>query len=425
MKIERNVRFLLHKRKNATGQFQIRMRVTIKGQKPLDFPLGFSINPENWIDGFSRAVDGTPNAGEINRKIDDWTAKVDEVCNRYGIVENRVPSPDDFKELFNNLVGRSTKVSRILDELEHPDFFTVFDRFVDEVGAKNEWTPSTKEKFAALKNHLQGFDKDLSFDVLSESKLQAYVQTLHDKDFHNTTVQKNLAFLRWFLRWSFAQGYYKGNLHDTFKPKLKGTSVESKEVIYCTREELRAIEEHTFLPHQGALERVRDVFVFQCYTGLRYSDVAKLKRSDIKANTLRIVTKKTVDGLYIELNDHSQAILDKYKDNVFPGGLALPVISNEKMNAHLKTLGQMCQLEEPTRIVWFKGNERKEEVLPKWALLTTHVARRTFVVMALQLGIPPEVIMRWTGHSDFKAMRPYMAIVDELKKNAMSKFNAL
>ena len=127
----------------------------------------------------------------------------------------------------------------------------------------------------------------------------------------------------------------------------------------------------------------------------------------------------------IELNDHAKAILDKYKDDDIKDGLALPVISNVKMNARLKILGQVCGIDEPIRIVYFQGNERIEQVMPKWALLTTHCGRRTFVVTALQLGIPSEVIMKWTGHSDMKAMKPYMAIVDELKERAMSRFNDL
>ena len=103
----------------------------------------------------------------------------------------------------------------------------------------------------------------------------------------------------------------------------------------------------------------------------------------------------------------------------------MPVISKVKMNARLKILGQVCGIDEPIRIVYFQGNERIEQVMPKWALLTTHCGRRTFVVTALQLGIPSEVIMKWTGHADMKAMKPYMAIVDELKERAMSRFNDL
>ena len=155
-------------------------------------------------------------------------------------------------------------------------------------------------------------------------------------------------------------------MQDTFKPKLKGTDGNSKEIIYLTQDEIKILENHQFLPMQAALERVRDVFLFCCFTGLRYSDVAKLKRSDIKDGFIVVVTKKTVDGLRIELNKHSQAILDKYKDMKFPKDLALPIISNVKMNARLKILGQVCGIDEPTRIVYFQGGVRHEEVFPKW-----------------------------------------------------------
>ena len=86
-------------------------------------------------------------------------------------------------------------------------------------------------------------------------------------------------------------------------------------------------------------------------------------------------------------------------------------------------MGQLAGIEEPQRIIYFKGSKRHEEVLPKWAVLTTHCGRRTFIVNALRLGVPAEVIMKWTGHSDFKAMRPYVKIVDELKVAEMEKFN--
>ena len=93
------------------------------------------------------------------------------------------------------------------------------------------------------------------------------------------------------------------------------------------------------------------------------------------------------------------------------------------MNVYLKELGKAAGLDAMTRVVYFRGTERREEFFPKYELLTTHCARRTFVVTALQLGIPPEVIMRWTGHSSYEAMKPYVAIVDELKRRSMDKFN--
>lgn len=94
-------------------------------------------------------------------------------------------------------------------------------------------------------------------------------------------------------------------------------------------------------------------------------------------------------------------------------------------SANLDKLIELSSIDEPTHVVSYNGNRRIEKTLPKYELLTTHCAHRTFVVTALQLGIPAEVIMRWTGHSDFAAMKPYIAIVDELKARSMALFNVL
>lgn len=75
--------------------------------------------------------------------------------------------------------------------------------------------------------------------------------------------------------------------------------------------------------------------------------------------------------------------------------------------------------------MYFVGSQRFDETRPAWEVLTTHAARRTFVVTALTLGVPAEVIIRWTGHSDFKAMRPYFAIVDEVKREKMAAFDTI
>lgn len=425
MHIQYGVKFLLHKRHSGDVEnLSIRMRITLRGQRPIDFPTGHNVDLRNWDAENQRALKFAPDSKDINRTIDEWRSITNEIFARYELIEKRVPTLGEIKELFNDMVGRKTSVNESLAD-PNMDFFQVFGLFTETMGMQNQWTPSTFEKFAALRRHLHSFDPHLSFRTINESKMQEYMSYLGKKGMRNTTIAKNLAFFRWFLRWAAKKGYYNGNAHDTFKPKLKGTDGNSKEIIYLTQEEIKILENHVFLPTQAALERVRDVFLFCCFTGLRYSDAAKLKRSDIKDGFIDVVTKKTVDGLRIELNKHSQAILDKYKDFAFPKDLALPIISNVKMNAHLKVLGQVCGIDEPTRIVFFTGNVRQEEVFPKWALLTTHCARRTFVVTALRLGISSEVIMKWTGHNNFSAMKPYVKIVDELKEKAMSKFDEI
>lgn len=402
------------------------MRVTLKGERPFDFSLGFNVDLDKWDAGAEKAIEtGTPEqqrqAREANRTIEEYKTKINEIFDRYELLEKRTPTPQEVKDLFNDMIGRRS----IADSIETPDFYDVFRMFLDRVGKKNQWTSSTYKKFRTIRTHVEDFATQIYLNNLTENKMQEFIYFLQKKGFRNTTISKYISYLRWFLRWAHQNGYYNGNLHETFKPKLKGVSIASKEIIYLSQQELQKLQQFELPENQFYLDKVRDVFLFQCFTGLRYSDVAKLRRTDIKEDVIHVVTQKTIDGLRIELNKHSRAILDKYKNIKFEDNKALPIISNVKMNAYLKVLGRIAGLDEPTRLVYFMKNERIEEVHPKWELLTTHVARRTFVVAALQLGIPPEVIMRWTGHSDYDAMKPYVAIVDELKQKSMSKFDLI
>lgn len=399
------------------------MRVTLKGERPFDFSLGFNADLDKWDAGAERAIEtGTPEqqrqAREANRTIEEYGADINEVFDRYELLEKRMPTPQEVKDLFNDMRGKSKYVF-----FEEGNFFHVFDLFVRDTGVKNQWSKETYTKFSALKKDLETFSPKISFGEINDGALQLFVQYLTKKNLKNTTIDGKLTFVKWFLRWSSHNGYYLGKSHETFRPKIKGSDGSFKEIIYLSREEIKKLQGHQFKKGEKHLEQVRDVLLFCCFTGLRYSDVYKLTRADIKNDNIKIVTQKTADGLIIELNKYSKEILDKYKDEDLPKNKALPVISNQKMNEYLKALGQLCGLDEPQRIVYFVGNTRHEEVYPKWALLTTHCGRRSFVVNALQLGIPAEVVMKWTGHSDYDAMKPYLKIVDELKKREMSKFD--
>ncbi|KAA6313570.1 Tyrosine recombinase XerC [termite gut metagenome] len=277
--------------------------------------------------------------------------------------------------------------------------------------------------FAPHLCNLWGFDENLSFEMLDETKLMAYVGYLRDVvDMRNNTLEKQISYLKWFLRWSVKKGYNNNIAFETFKPKLKYIQ---KKVIFLTWKELNRLREYVIPDTKKYLERVRDVFLFCCFTGLRYSDVYNLKRSDVKDNRIEITTIKTADSLTIELNNHSKTILDKYKDVAFENDKVLPVISNQKMNDYLKELAELAQINEPVRETYYKGNERIDVVAPKYALLGTHAGRRTFICNALSLGIPAQVVMKWTGHNDYKAMKPYIDIADDIKAGAMDKFNRL
>lgn len=411
-----NIKFLLHKRNKDDDKAQIRMRITMPNQPRVDIPTGIIIRVEDWDAKRQRLTPDARYAMRHNKTFAEYELIVNEIFAEFA-KESRIPDIHDVRDRFNRKSGRNEE--RFFTE----PLFPAFDDFVRTNAVQKQWTESTIKKFATLRKHLYDFDPYLSFDSLTEIQMQRFIDFMRYKGLRNSTIEKSVRMFRWFLRWASHAKYYDGNVHDTFKPKLKGIGWNSKEIIYLTKDELQRLESFQF--PQEYLGRVRDVFLFCCFTGLRYSDVAKLKRSDIKNGFIEVVTAKTNDCLRIELNGHSKAILDKYADMIFPHDMALPVISNVKMNVNLKLIGQLCGFNEPIRLVYFRGSERCEEVLPKWKLLTTHCGRRTFVVTALQLGIPVEVIMKWTGHADFSSMKPYVKIVDDLKAQSMLKFNDL
>ena len=430
MNIKRNIIFTLESRKKdgvlITENVPIRMRVNF-ASKRIEFTTGYRIDSAKWDADKQRVKNGCSNklkqsASEINASLLEYYTEIQSIFKRFE-VEDVMPTPEQIKEAFNALHKPVSEGPKPKNEALPCDFFQVFDDFVEDCGRQNNWTDSTFEKFAAVKNHLTNFREGLTFEFFNERGLNDYVGYLRDvKEMRNTTIGKQLSFLKWFLRWAFKKGVHQNNAYDSYKPKLKSTQ---KKIIFLTWDELNRLREFKIPSNKQALERVRDVFLFQCFTGLRYSDVFNLRRSDIKDDHIEVTTVKTSDSLIIELNNHSKAILDKYKDVAFENDKVLPMITNQKMNDYLKELAEMAGIDEPVRQTYYRGNERIDEVTPKYALLGTHAGRRTFICNALALGIPPQVVMKWTGHSDYKAMKPYIDIADDIKANAMSKFNQL
>ena len=430
MNIKRNIIFTLESRKKdgvlITENVPIRMRVNF-ASKRIEFTTGYRIDSAKWDADKQRVKNGCSNklkqsASEINTSLLGYYTEIQSIFKRFE-VEDVMPTLEQIKEAFNALHKPVSEEPKPKKEALPCDFFQVFDDFVEDCGRQNDWTNSTYEKFAAVKNHLTNFRDGLTFEFFDERGLNDYVGYLRDvKEMRNTTIGKQLSFLKWFLRWAFKKGVHQNNAYDNYKPKLKSTQ---KKIIFLTWDELNRLREFKIPSNKQALERVRDVFLFQCFTGLRYSDVFNLRRSDIKGDHIEVTTVKTSDSLIIELNNHSKAILDKYKEVPFENDKVLPVITNQKMNDYLKELAELAGIDEPIRQTYYKGNERIDDVTPKYALLGTHAGRRTFICNALALGIPPQVVMKWTGHSDYKAMKPYIDIADDIKANAMSKFNQL
>ena len=424
MIIKRSIVFDLENRKYKgkliSDNVPIRIRLTYSGNR-IELSTGLRIDRDKWDTKEKKVKKNCTNklkqsASDINAKLSGYEFDLQNVFKKFEI-EERIPTNEEVKHLFNQIYSDNKTNSK------KKGFFEYLDEFILENGKQKNWTDKTYSKFETVKNHLKNFNSKSTFSYFDDRGLTSYVEFLRERrEMRNSTIDNQVSFLKWFLKWAYSKGYNNNLAYQTFKPKLKTTQ---KKIIFLTPEELKKIKEFNIPQTKKYLERVRDVFLFTCYSGIRYSDAFNLKKTDIKDGYFEITTVKTNDSLIIELNKNTKEILEKYKDIPFQGNKALPVISNQRMNEYIQELGKLIEIEEPIRITYYKGNERKDEVIPKHKLLSTHAGRRTFICNALSLGIPVNVVMKWTGHSDYKSMKPYIDIADNIKVNAMKKFDLI
>ena len=447
MHIKRSYGFHLYSYSKGNSKYQIRFRVSYRGEE-FHVSTGLTIydkrswNQKNYtVSPLYNGPDGVSGA-EINIEMAKLVSYVDTIFKKYEVLEE-YPTLDEVRMEFDEKRGVSVPPPPGKKEVKpEKTLWTVFDEFTEECGEKNAWTESTFEKMASLKNDLMAFNPNLSFDDLSEKTLTDFVVYLRDekklntprkslgerKDYDdedvvgllNSTIYKKLGFLRWFLNWASDNSYNTNMSFKKFNPKLKSTQ---HKIIYLTHEELERLS-NLDLSAARSLEPVRDIFLFSCYSGLRFSDTQNLRKSDIQDGAIHITTVKTADSIVIELNNVTTAILAKYYWTGYKDDKALPQITNQAMNRDLKVLCKMAEINEPIRFTYYKGNLRIDKVYEKWEKVGTHVGRRTFIVNALSMGIPPSIVMKWTGHSSYDAMKPYIDIVDSIRSSSMDKFNS-
>ncbi|MPM32936.1 Tyrosine recombinase XerC [bioreactor metagenome] len=429
MNIKRNVIFALESRKkdgkSIVENVPIRMRVVYNNQR-VEFTTGYRIDVSKWDAEKQRVKNGCTNklkqtSAEINSDLSNYFTEIQNIFKEFE-VKDEMPTTVQLREVFNLATKKMDTEDNSVQEKPVLSFWKVFNEFVSENSKRNNWANGTLQKFNALKKHIEKWKSEPTMDDFSEKGLSDFADTLYKQDLKNSTIDKQIGLLKWVLRWSASKNLTSDNAFLNFKPKLK---TARKTVVFLDAQELKQLTDFEIPEDKKYLEKVRDIFLFCCYTSLRYSDVCNLCHSNIKGSYIDIVTIKTNDRIVIEFNDKSKAIYEKYKDFHFEGGKVFPVISNQKMNDYLKDLAELAGLDNPVHQTHYKGNERIETILPKYAVLSTHDARRTFICNALSLGIPANVVMKWTGHSDYKAMKPYIDIADDIKASAMSKFNQL
>ena len=350
---------------------------------------------------------------------------LDGLCKRIEEESIKIPPEDITREWLAN----------VIDEYNHPEshvkaaeipFFEVLDKFIETEKKDSNWKATTAERFITLRHHLTSYEDErcvsISFDKLNKEFFDDFAEfLLKTKEMRNSTNAKNLKLLKWFLRWATLNGYNNNTFFEMYTPgmcKTKSTKAEKKVIVFLNEEELKTVRDFDF-SNDERLDKVRDVFVFCCYSGLRYSDVEHLTQNNVYDDMLHVTTIKTDDTITINLNNTTRKILEKYHNEDNPKAKALPVITNQKMNLYLKEMAKICGIDQPITKTYYVGSQRVEETRPKYEWIGTHTGRRTFICNALSKGIAPQMVMKFTGHSDYKAMRPYIDITENAKANAM------
>lgn len=418
-----DVRFYISSQAGKSGESQIIVSLSTNGVR-VKTSTGYKIDPKNWDAKSQRVKRGTQNQAGLQYNV--VNAALDRTRAHFGAMDDvsRRFTKDELAEEYRAFRGISQKQERGegekgADAAGGHSVRSLLIKFTAEQGGLNGWSESTFKKFKTLGNHLETYRRDMRAEDINEDALNGFVAYLLRQGFNNNYIKKLTKTMAWFLRWCQKKGYCANLNLECLSPRLK---TPERHVIYLEWDELMAVYNFDIPEDRAYLSRVRDAFCFCCFTGLRFSDMQNLKRSDVYYDSISISTIKTSERLEIPLSVQARAILDKYASDDMDGK-ALPSIPNQKLNEHLKELCRLCGIDRPVTVVDFHGSRRTEEVKQKWELVGSHCGRRTFISNALAMGVPVTTVMAITGHSDLHAMKPYIEIAERAKREAIKVFD--
>ncbi len=375
----------------------ISARITLNGKRA-EIATGFKIDADRWNVAAGGAKGNKEDARTINVQLTAIKNRINEIY-----LELRKHQPGLLTaELIRNTYFGKTGKQRTLMEL--------FDYHNTHMQAQigKDYALGTYKRFETCQKLVQAFmlhqygKSDMHLSELNHefvTNLEFYFKTVRSCA-HNTTI-KYITNLRKIIHLALINEWLDKDPFVKFKCTIKETKRD-----HLTEEELHLLREKTFPTNR--LSQVRDIFLFCCYTGLAYADVEKLSPNQIGRGvdgkhwifTDRTKTKTTSN---IPLLSPALAIFKKYHDDpeAVNKGRIFPVTSNQKMNAYLKEIADLCGIAKT---------------------LTTHVARHTFATtVTLTNGVPLETVSSMLGHKNIKTTQIYAKVVQKKISHDMDK----
>lgn len=381
--------------------------------KKFVYSTGENISPEYWdqknrmpvLRGSKKAY----NRGSIKMQLDRYQACFQNIRSRCLTMQEDFTS-QMLKKVFDEEFKKAPTGKNI--------FFDAYDEFVDQKIKNQEWKKSTEKRYKNIRNLLESFQADTGYK-LSFSSINSKFHTdfthycMHTKGHVNNTYSRNLGLFKTFMHWAHDRenGYtYK----DDFKKFRKKERVITQQIA-LKKEDLQKLMNQNFKGNQKHLERVRDVFVLSCVTGLRFGELSLISKSNIIDEYLHLKEEKGAEkeARTIPLNDLALFILRKYD-------YRLPLITNQRQNDYIKDIFEEAGYNWDVEKNVTRGKKVLRETMPFFKRVSTHTARRTFITMLKSDGKSDKLISKITGHRDLKTLNQYYQVDDEAKKEAVT-----
>ncbi|MBP6532154.1 MAG: site-specific integrase [Bacteroidia bacterium] len=387
----------------ASGDTLIFLFFAFEGSR-LKYSTGETIKPSHWNANTMRVKKSVGGSTDINDWLDKIQSSVKEIYR----------TMNTNGELISSTILRDKLDSIRHGKKERLTLFAFIDSFIDSVSSSKK--ASTISVYRTTVKHLLAFEKysrqKLDFESMNLDFYNDFSDYLiREKGFSTNSIGKYIKTIKVFLNEATDRGI---NQKLDFKSKRFKVTTEDTESIYLNESEILKLNDLS-LKDKIKLERVRDLFIVGCYTGLRFSDFTQIKAENIKDGYFNIRTQKTDEFVSIPIHPMVKAIMMKY-ENEYLNSLP-PAISNQKMNEHLKKIGEMAEINDDVITSQTKGTLRVETKSKKYELITTHTARRSFATNLYLSGFPAISIMKITGHKTEKAFLRYIKI--KPKENAM------
>jgi site-specific recombinase XerD len=380
--------YLKRAKANAKGLAPIFQRITINGRR-LDNSTGKFVDPSKWHPEMSKMRGNSEEARLINGHLDNLRTKIliaEKELNKKDI-------PVNLETLKNMLLGTKERQRLLVPIFEEHN-----NKIKELLGI--EYAPGTYERYQTSLKHTKDFlnwkysISDIDITKIDHAFITDYEFYLRSvRKCANNTAVKYIKNFNKIIKLCLANDWLDKNPFANYKSKVKEV-----ERAYLSEGEIQNIINKDFKTERLSL--VRDIFLFSCFTGLAYIDVKNLTKSHISIGIdgdkwIFTHRQKTESASKIPVLPVTQMIIDKYADH--PQALneekLLPILSNQKMNAYLKEIATVCEIEKE---------------------LTFHIARHTFATtVTLTNGVPIESVSKMLGHKNLRTTQHYAKVLDK------------